>query len=296
MEKNKNKWRGRPKKDFWELKEKINQEAIENKWKFKRWRPRKIQETTKNIVEETYTENKFAYKVINKESPITNTNNSKAEQISKKFLYCCVIFFLISIGIFLIQKYKERNMNKLQFSETSTNTTETTTDINNNNVTLEIWYNDNSWNFVWIEKLDTSDIENETENKSIPKNNDENITLIETFYKKINKKEFDSIKSITDKYLKENNSFKTYFNANRLTNFLNKIHNHEIYVSNIKEVEYNKENVQRYIYDIKYILNSDQKLHQEQRQIDVVNRNWEHLIWSIMCITTWCSRMPFFQK
>lgn len=305
MEKNKNKWRGRPKKDFWELKEKINQEAIENKWKFKRGRPRKGKEVTANILnnkqvnveilDKETKKNEFTHKNINEDNPNSTLNQkySKAEQISKKFLFCCVIFFLFSICIFFIQKFKENNTNKLQFSDTSNSTTDNIENLNDeDNIKLEIWYNDNSGNFIWLETLDTND----TKNEVTTENNDENITLIKTFYKTINKKDFDSIKSITDKYLRDNNSFKTYFNANRLTNFLNKIHNNEIYITDIKEIEYTKENVQRYTYNLKYVLNSDQKLHQEQRQIDVVDRNWEHLIWSIMCITTWCSKMPFFQK
>lgn len=292
MEKNKNKWRGRPKKDFWELKEKINQEAIENKWKFKRGRPRKIkEEVTTNTVEEIKigNDNNFARNTPKEELSNTNMNTSTAEQMSKKFLYCCAIFFLISLVIFSIQKFKDKNINNQKlFKSSNDNIVEEL----NNAVTLEIWYNDNSGNFVWIETLETNDTQYNDESK----NNDENIVLIKTFYEKINKKDFDSIKPLTDKYLKENSTFKTYYNSNRLENFLNKILNNEIYVTNIKEIPYEKPNVQRYIYDLKYVLNSDQKLHQEQRQIDIVDRNWEHLIWSIMCITTWCSRMPFFQK
>ena len=33
--------RGRPKKDYWELKSKLAQETAENKWKLSRWRPKK---------------------------------------------------------------------------------------------------------------------------------------------------------------------------------------------------------------------------------------------------------------
>ena len=289
MEKNKNKWHGRPKKDFWELKEKLNQEAIENKWKFKRGRPKKIKEVATNTIEKTQNNNQFSHKIIYEEASDSNIKTSNAEEISKKFLYCCAIFFLISLVIFSIQKFKNESID----NQIESDNTKTTEELNNGNeVTLELWYNDNSGNFVSIETLETND----TQDIDEPKNNDENIVLIETFYEKINKKDFDSISPLIDKYLKENNSFKMYYSSSWLTNFLNKIYNNEIYVTNINKVPYEKTNVQRYTYDVKYVLNSDQKLHQEQRQIDVVNRNWEHLIWSIMCITTWCSRMPFFQK
>ena len=33
-----------------------------------------------------------------------------------------------------------------------------------------------------------------------------------------------------------------------------------------------------------------------EREAAIVNRNDKELIGSLKCVTTWCSKMPFFQK
>lgn len=293
METKKNVGRWRPKKDFWELKEKINKEAAENKWKLGRGRPRKIAkvevETAKQSTTTWFSSKSLDNEKFRENLKIAN-NESKAETLSKNILYFCIIFFIISIAFFYTQKIKS-NTNSLKISEINIQTENDNNDNTTTNEQIpEIIVETQPTN----ENLQIETLKDIVENEKI-ESDDPNIVLIKNFYENLNNKDFDAMRALADKFLKSSDSFRTYYSTNRLTRFLNKIHENRIYVTWIKQVPYEKENVSRYIYDIKYIQNSDQKLYQEQRQVDIVNRNWTNLIWSIMCITTWCSKMPFFQ-
>ncbi|MBO4516619.1 hypothetical protein J5751_04285 [bacterium] len=53
--------------------------------------------------------------------------------------------------------------------------------------------------------------------------NNQYVDLIQSFYDKINNRKFSELSDMADIYLKKSDSFKSYFNENWLSKFLNKI-------------------------------------------------------------------------
>ena len=302
--------RWRPKKDFWELKSKLAQEAIENKWKLWRWRPKKqrsiddsintkISNHRKDIaVLEKNNENIHKNIKINKISENTESllsedkkqREEKAQYYSKVALVFSIAFFFLAILFFIINK--KSSYQKLNFQEINSTWDENIVNTvqEDESIQLEIWYTDNSWDFIAFESIDINSENN------VYENNNEDISLINSFYDSINNRKFSELSNITDSYLKKSDSYKTYFSSNWLSNFLDKIAWNKIFVGKITELPSDKPNVKHYSYIVKYKLNNESTFRQEDREIAIVERNWERLIWSIMCVTTWCSRMPFFQK
>ena len=290
METKKNQGRWRPKKDFWELKSKIANEAIQNKWKYWRWRPKKEKKIDDSINTKISKHNKDIDTLEKKNIEIhknikskkldnnyTWSKNEKHEKYSQVLLRCAIIIFVISVLIFISSKFQS---NKLVFSEIKSSPTN-----ENQKIEQEIWH---------------EDLENVVIEVEVPDNNytvnDEYTDIIKTFYDKINNRDFSSLADITDSYLKKTDTYRTYFSVNRLSNFLDKIAGNKVYVSSIKELPSNKDNVKKYWYTIKYKVDWINHLIEEAREMAIINRNWRKLIWSIMCVTTGCSKMPFFQK
>ena len=101
---------------------------------------------------------------------------------------------------------------------------------------------------------------------------------------------------MVDYYLKKDGTFKTYFSSNWLNKFLDKIVGNKVIVWWFSELPSSKPNVKNYKYNVRYKAITENQLTNEEWEIAIVEKNWEKLIWSIMCITTWCSKMPFFQN
>ena len=301
METKKNQSRGRPKKDYWDLKNKIAQKTAENKWKVGRGRPKKEKRIDDSIntkisnhhkdISELEKKNKEIHSKIGKLTEFYESiPNSKKEKYSKILLWFSVAFFICAILFTIICKLIIPSLNKsgnLSFSELE--------NIENENaVNIQIWYNNQNGEFVEMENIDI-------ENNAVEINQEEAIisdeytNLIISFYDKINNRDFSSLSNMADNYLKKSDSFRTYYSTNRLSKFLDKIAWNRIYVWWFKELPSTKPNVKKYWYVIKYKVDWDNNLTKEDWEMLIVNRDGENLIWSIMCVTTWCSRMPFFQ-
>lgn len=300
METKKDQSRGRPRKDYWDLKNKIAQKAAENKWKFGRGRPKKEKKIDDSLNTKISNHHKDVNELEKKNNEIRTTigkitqfcgdiPNNKKEKISKIFLWFSVTFFLCAIIFTLITKLILPTLNKDNILSVS----ETENISNENDISLQIWYNDQNWEFVEIENIDVdnSDFGMNNESQIV----DENVWIIQSFYDSINNKEFSELSNMADIYLKKSDSFRTYFNENWLSKFLNKIVWNKVFIGEFHELPSTKPDVKKYWYTVKYKLNWNHDITKEEREIAIVNRNDKKLVWSIMCITTWCSRMPFFQ-
>lgn len=318
METKKKSNRGRPKKDYWELKSKIAQEAAENKWKLGRWRPKKQRNIDDSIntrisnhqkdVSVLEKKNKEIHEGIQANKVLENKKNLEIEwyeknneKYSRIALICSVIFCAFAIGYYFFSSHQQ-NSNNLKLSELDSSDT---IDIGENTAKIQIWYNDENWDFVEVENYeinnkvwDNDSWYTSSDDKTIMENKVDNsdVELIKLFYDKINNREFIELSKLTDRYLKNSDSYRTYFSPNWLNNFLDKIAGNKVFVWWFSEAISDKPNVKHYNYIVKYKLNNESDFRQEDWEIAIVERNWEKLIWSIMCITTWCSRMPFFQK
>ena len=314
MEETKTTSRWRPKKDFWELKSKLAVEAAENKGKLGRWRPKKQRTIDDSINTKISNHHKDVAVLEKKNQEIHESISSiksdkeldnKAERYSKIALCFSIVFCIFAILYRFTSTTRNKN-NDLVISELETSW-EITNNIEENQVQMQIWYNDESWNFVEVENVEITKNE-ELANNNISSNENTNILvepdeisnsdvdLIKSFYDKINNRNFSELTNITDRYLRSSDAYKTYFSSNWLNNFLDKIAWNKIFVSGFSESPSDKPNVKHYRYNVKYKVLNSNELTNEEWEIVMVDRNWERLIWSIMCITTWCSKMPFFQK
>lgn len=296
--------RGRPKKDYWELKTKMANEAMKNSWKHWRGRPKKEKRIEDSIntkisnhskeISVLEKKNQDIHKsiwnsnLIDKNTGKMSEQELAAEKYSRVLLFFAVLFFVFTLLYkFILPLLGDKN--KLNISEIDQVITEDAQD--NNGIQLQIWYNDQNNEFVEMEKIEIN--ENNINGWNA---DDEYISLIKSFYDKINNREFSDLWTITDSYLKTSDSFRTYYSSNRLSNFLDKIAGGKVYIVWIKELSSDKPNVKKYWYTIRYKVNWVNHLTEEEREMAIVNKNWKNLIWSVMCVTTWCSKMPFFQK
>lgn len=114
------------------------------------------------------------------------------------------------------------------------------------------------------------------------------------FYESINTKNIDSMNKIVDTTLRNWNTFRTYFNTKRISRFIDNLTETKITVSNLEEIPNENENIKNYTFTIEYTLTTDNETYLENRSMTVSKRWEEHKISKIMCDTTGCSRMPFF--
>lgn len=312
METKKKSNRGRPKKDYWELKSKIAQEAAENKWKLGRWRPKKQRNIDDSIntkisnhqkdVSFLEKKNKEIHEKIQVNKALENKENLEIEwyeknneKYSRIALICSVIFCAFAIGYYFLSSHQQNS--NLKLSELNSSDT---INIEGNSTKIQVWYNDKNWDFVEVENYEIQNKVWDTvsDDEIMVKNEVDNsdVELIKLFYDKINNREFIELSKLTDRYLKDSDSYRTYFSSNWLNNFLDKIIGNKVFVWWFTVKPSNKPDVNHYWYIVKYRLNNESSFRQEDWEIAIVERNWEKLIWSIMCVTTWCSRMPFFQK
>lgn len=304
METKKNSTRGRPRKDFWELKEKINKEAAENKWKLWRGRPRKEKRIDDSIntkisnhhkdIKEIEKKNKEIHNnIVDVNNGTSTTQESKKEKCSRILLifsiafFICAVIYAITYKIIIPDNTKNPSISEIDNVK------------DENNINLQIWYNDPNWEFIEVENIEiNNNVETTNTENSLMEEvsiTDEYTQIIQSFYDKINNRDFSSLSSMADNYLKKSDSYRTYYNEYRLSKFLDKIVWNKVYIWWFKQLPSTKDNVKKYWYTIKYKINWNNYLTKEDWEIAIVNRNGENLIWSIMCVTTWCSRMPFFQ-
>ena len=322
METKTNAYRGRPKKDFWKLKDKLAAETAENKWKFGRGRPKKERKIDDSINTKIYNSHKEIHGLETKNASIhsnivsnsddgENNLNSSDEKISKIILLFSICIFVLCLAWLVISRSRENN--NLSFSEINETTTQEDTQWF---IQMQVGYNDDSWNFVEMEnisinteewkiddeewKIDDEEwkIDNEDKNRAakLDEVSNPDTELIKSFYDKINNREFSDLSSLTDRYLRNSDAYRTYFSNNWLNNFLDKIVWNKIMIWWFYESPSDKPTTKKYRYNIKYKLPTSNGTINEEREIAIVDRNGERLIWSIMCITTGCSKMPFFQK
>lgn len=119
-------------------------------------------------------------------------------------------------------------------------------------------------------------------------------TVIPAFYDAFNQKDVKTMYALTDKRLNSTNMFITYFTTNWLTKFLGgvvggvKVSNMQISVLPAKST-----NVQEISYTISYQLKNNQT-YTEDRSATLIEKNGAYKIGKLMCETTGCSQMPFF--
>ncbi len=118
--------------------------------------------------------------------------------------------------------------------------------------------------------------------------------VIPAFYDAFNQKDVKTLYALTDKRLNTTNMFITYFTTNRLTRFLGGVVG-GVKVSNIqmKVLPTKSTNAQEMTYTISYQLKNNQT-YSEDRSATLIEKNGAYKIGKLMCETTGCSQMPFF--
>jgi hypothetical protein len=164
-----------------------------------RWRPKKNQQ---KYIQETRL-SKIFFLLKNK-----ITSNSIIDNISLWLLVTSMLLFIFSISI----KWNKiiNPENKEIISEESQNIQEKRSERN-------------------IQEV------NETTKQNI-KNLDPEEKLIYEFYERINQKNFEGLNILTDNALKQSNTYKTYYNKDWLSRFLNNLSEWNITISDIKQV------------------------------------------------------------
>ncbi len=242
-----------------------------------RWRPRKHIEKSQ----------KFPQLEDIKKIPISFVannirKNSKVDNMALWLLVFSILLFIFSM------LFKSRNIDTTQITQSNNNPTPIVKEETvNNTETIKQTTNTIQTN-TWTQTPTQETIENDTKDLSIQ------AQLISDFYQNINAKNFTNLNNLIDIPLKQSNSYKTYYNSVRLTNFLNSISNNTIYITNIKEIPNTWWKAKKYQYILKYKLKTDNTLFSEERNASVVYKNDKNLIWSIMCVNKWCSLTPFF--
>lgn len=322
MPKTKNQWngRGRPTKWFNLVKEKRLQDEA-NRTTTGRGRPKKVRKIDDSIntkidmqkksiaqleknnkeIEKNLWDCKLTSKSHQKaEFSMENnwfSNDKRADNFSLIVLIFAMLFFIFALGKTFLYKTTMAEI-KIHELMNSQNTTQESTAwelaeytewvdssevINEEQVVAE--YDDNAW-------IDEEIIENSL-NSDI-QSNDYNI--IYNFYNYINDLDFNNINASVDKYLKNSDVFRTYFTQNWLSRFREKINSNGISINNVNLVSWDENSTRYYSYTVHYELAESWESYDEDWELAIVNRNWAYLIGSIRCVTTWCSKMPFFQK
>jgi len=274
--------RGRPKKDFIITAVKKN---IDNYWRW-RGRPKKEKKFDDSINTKISNHNKEINKIsrenekmhleIKSTSFVNKKIKKKDNKKSDNFALWLLIFSMILFIFSLYKTFYIKPYNNLDNYEAQKNV--------DTEITLDTW-------IALIKDVSQNEEVLIIESWMIAKSN-----IIWDFYQNINDKKFAEISNMVDSYLKNSNVFRTYYNQNWLSKFLWNLVNEKIYVTNIKEkiVEWQKDGVSNYTYTIKYKIKDNNELFKEERETAIVTKNEKILIGSLRCITTWCSKMPFF--
>lgn len=277
--------RGRPKKDFSTIEIKTNKTGTRGRPKKEEIKGKKIEKTLNaKIIDYGKEVNKLSNTNKNIHLDIQNSTfvSRKIDQKnSKKSDNFALWLLIVSMLLFIFSLYKTFYINK------------NIEDYNYNKIYQENNIVDIEKNTEWEIRIERQEIVLEEEQKTIVFQDD--IEIIKNFYDKINQKDFDALINLVDSHLKSSNVFRTYYNKNRLSKFIENTINKKIYAGNIEKIEDgNNINSDKYWFNIKYKLNNNNELFKEDREIVIVKRWDQKLIGSIRCITTWCSKMPFF--
>lgn len=179
-----------------------------------------------------------------------------------------LLIFIFSLLLFGFSIYISQNKILSQISDISTTTG------------AQIFDSNISW---WL--IETGQI---SKPLSIPEQK-----VIE-FYQYINNSQQKELYEITENSLKQSKIFQTYFSNTRLKRFVNNLDQQKIQININKTEIWTISNID---YTITYTLpntTQTQKQYQEQRSATLVQKDWIYKFSRIMCITTWCSKMPFF--
>lgn len=181
-----------------------------------------------------------------------------------------LVIFIFSLLLFWFSIYISQNKITLKTLGSTTTTDVQTFDPNVSSGTIQTWL------------IKSQPIQSIPEQKIIE------------FYNYINNWEQKEIYNITENWLKQSKIFQTYFSNNRLSRFVNNLDEQKISITINKTEIWTISTVD---YTITYILpntKQEQKQYQEQRSATLIQKDWIYKISKIMCVTTWCSRMPFF--
>lgn len=118
--------------------------------------------------------------------------------------------------------------------------------------------------------------------------------VIPAFYDAFNQKDVKTLYTLTDSSLNTSNVFITYFTTNRLTRFLGGLSD-GVSISDLqmRVLATNTPGVQEMTYTLEYTL-KDGTNFSENRSAVLIRRGDVYKIRKLMCETTGCSQMPFF--
>lgn len=295
-----NNLRGRPKK-VRKIDDSINTKIDNHKKSVS-----KIEKDNERISQQLHTE-KLSSKQIERQNVKTNDDkiesniHKNADHFSLVILVLAILFFIFAVWkTFFFNRIDADDLEIKEIWETTENMDE---NIDENFVEYNEWENmdENINEYNEWENQDRSIQESEPEyvaenydsNVWSPDEND--VQIINSFYNSVNELNFTDINGSVDKYLKNSDTFRTYFSQNWLTRFRNKITENWVSVSNIALESWDENSTRYYNYTLNYQLKDSESSYQEQWELAIVKRNNKLLIGSIRCITTWCSKMPFFQ-
>lgn len=269
----------------------------------------KIEKANEEISKWIWVQN-FSTKKIEKSNWDLNSfefnTNQKADNFALIILICSMLFFMLALGkTFLV---RNNNLADLEIKDLS----DITQIINNpevENVPDDEFIPENTQTVEYIgENIEGSNVYEDDENPwyveseiYVPENVDNSVAgsdseILHSFYNHINNLDFSDINASVDKYLKNSDVFRTYFSQNRLTHFSDKISENGLSISNINLKSGDENSTRYYLYNVTYQLKETWEIVEEEREAAIVKRNDQYLIWSLRCVTTWCSKMPFFQK
>lgn len=228
-------------------------------------------------------------------------DNRRADNTSLIVLICAMMFFIFALWKTFLYKttMAEIRIHELMNSQNMVNVENNEWDWyeNMDEINEEEIINNEEWiinNDEGIVNNEEEIINNESNVAMDLQSNDQ--TLIYNFYNYINELDYDHINASVDKYLRNSDVFRTYFTQNWLSRFKNKVSNNGLNISNINLKSWDENSTRYYGYTVHYELAESGESFDEEWELAIVNRNGEYLIGSIRCVTTWCSKMPFFQK
>ena len=282
-----NNLRGRPKK-VRKIDDSINTKIDNHKKSVS-----KIEKDNERISQQLHTE-KLSSKQIERQNVKTNDDkiesniHKNADHFSLVILVLAILFFIFAVWkTFFFNRIDADDLEIKEIWETTENIDE---NISENSVENNEWENQNRD----IQESEPEYVaENYDSNVWSPDEND--VQIINSFYNSVNELNFTDINNSVDKYLKNSDTFRTYFSQNWLTRFRNKISENWITVSNIVLKSWDGNSTRYYNYTLNYQLKDSDNSYQEERELAIVKRNDKLQIGSIRCVTTWCSKMPFFQ-
>lgn len=203
--------------------------------------------------------------------------NHKIPDTEKKKDGIILGMFLFSLILFTASLYFSQK--KQELLENETNKIETTDIIDEDIPTTEIESWALNWEInTWSETLPEEDIPQETETT----------TLLWKFYESFNSGSILNIYPNIDNKLLSSKLFKVYFSKMRIGRFLKNISSEGVTISNIKEIWDTKKQVN---YTMSYTL-KDGHYFEETREMEVMQQDTLKIA-KIMCISTWCSKLPF---